>query len=86
MPDPVRVGEGDLILRARVPLEEELGLVPAWAAALIVGGILLVLAALIGLVGYGQLKRGVPPTPTETIDSVKEDVRAIRGLRKRGNS
>ena len=60
--------------------------VPAWAAALIVGGILLVLAALIGLIGYGQLKRGVPPTPTETIDSVKEDVRAIRGLRKRGNS
>ena len=60
--------------------------VPAWAAALIVGGALLVLAALIGLIGYGQLKRGVPPTPTETIDSVKEDVRAIRGLRKRENS
>ena len=60
--------------------------VPAWAAALIVGGALLVLAALIGLIGYGQLKRGVPLTPTETIDSVKEDVRAIRGLRKRENS
>lgn len=59
---------------------------PAWAAALIVGGILLLLAALIGLVGYTQLKRGVPPTPTHTIDSVKEDVRAIRGLRKRGTS
>ena len=60
--------------------------VPAWAAALIVAGALLVLAALIGLIGYGQLKRGVPLTPTETIDSVKEDVRAIRGLRKRENS
>jgi hypothetical protein len=59
---------------------------PAWAAALIVGGALLVLAALIGIIGYLQLKRGVPPTPTETIDSVKEDVRAIRGLRKRGTS
>ncbi len=60
--------------------------VPAWAAALIVGGALLVLAALIGLIGYQQLKRGVPPTPTHTIDSVKEDVRVIRGLKKRGTS
>lgn len=59
---------------------------PAWAAALIVGGALLLLAALIGVIGYLQLKRGVPPTPTQTIDSVKEDIRAIRGLRKRGTS
>jgi len=60
--------------------------VPAWAAALIVGGGLLLLTALLGLIGYGQLKRGVPPTPADTIDSVKEDVRVIRGQRKRGTS
>lgn len=56
---------------------------PAWAAALVVAGVLLLLAAIAGAIGAAQLKRGVPPTPTETIDSVKEDVRVVRGLRKR---
>lgn len=59
---------------------------PAWAAALIVGGALLLLAGIAGGVGVTQLKRGVPPTPTETIDSVKEDVRIVRGHRKREGS
>ena len=55
---------------------------PAWVAALIVGGALLLIAVLIALIGITVLKRGVPPTPTDTIDNVKEDVRAVRGLRK----
>ncbi len=57
---------------------------PPWAAALIIGAVLLIIAAIIAAIGIGQLKRGVPPTPTETIESVKDDVRAVRGLRKRG--
>ena len=57
---------------------------PAWAAALIVGGALLALAGITAAIGVNQLKHGVPPTPTETIESVKEDVRVVRGLRKRG--
>ena len=56
---------------------------PAWAAALIVGGTLLLLAGLAAAIGVGQLKNGVPPMPTETLESVKEDVRVVRGLRKR---
>jgi len=56
--------------------------VPAWAAALIVGGALLLLAAIAAAIGVAQLKHGVPPTPTETIESVKEDVRVVRGIRK----
>ncbi len=56
---------------------------PAWAAALIVGGALLALAGIAAAIGVSQLKHGVPPTPTQTIDSVKEDVRVVRGLRKR---
>lgn len=55
---------------------------PAWAAALIVGGALLLVAVIIALIGIAVLKRGVPPTPTDTIDNVKKDVRAVRGLRK----
>jgi hypothetical protein len=57
---------------------------PAWAAALIVGGALLVLAGIAAAIGVAQLRAGVPPTPTTTIESVKEDVRVVRGLGKRG--
>lgn len=56
---------------------------PAWAAALIVGAALLVLAGIAAAIGVAQLKHGVPPTPTQTIESVKEDVRVVRGIRKR---
>ncbi|MDX2025487.1 phage holin family protein [Microcella sp.] len=59
---------------------------PAWAAALIVAAALLVLAGITAAIGVAQLKHGVPPTPTQTIESVKEDVRVVRGLRKRGPS
>ncbi len=60
--------------------------VPPWAAALIVGGALLVLAGIAAAIGVAQLKHGVPPTPTQTIESVKEDVRVVRGIRKRESS
>lgn len=57
---------------------------PGWAAALIVAGALLVIAVVLGLIGYSILKRGVPPMPTESIDSIKRDIRAIKGIGKRG--
>ncbi|MDP3207820.1 MAG: phage holin family protein, partial [Rhodoglobus sp.] len=56
---------------------------PAWAAALIVGGALILIAALLVAIGIKQVKRGTPPTPTKTIDSIKQDVRAIKGIGKR---
>jgi hypothetical protein len=56
---------------------------PAWAAALIVAGGLLILGGIIGLIGVGQLKRGVPPAPTESIESIKKDVNVIKGTGKR---
>lgn len=55
---------------------------PAWAAALIVGGVLLIIAAILVLVGVNQLKRG-NPSPTETMTSVQKDVNAIKGIGKR---
>jgi hypothetical protein len=59
---------------------------PGWAAALIVAGALFIIAVILGLIGYSILKRGVPPIPTESIDSIKRDIRAIKGIGKRGES
>lgn len=57
---------------------------PGWLAALLVSAFLLIVAAILALVGYRVLKRGVPPVPTESIDSLQRDYRAIRGIGKRG--
>ncbi len=59
---------------------------PGWLSALIVGVVLLIIAVVIALIGLGQVKKGVPPAPTETITSVKKDVAAIKGVGKRANS
>lgn len=59
---------------------------PDWAAALVVAGALLLIAAVLALVGYRILKRGIPPLPTEAIESVQKDLSAIKGMGKRGES
>jgi hypothetical protein len=59
---------------------------PGWLAALIVAAFLLIVAGILALIGYRILKRGIPPLPTESIDSLKRDYRAIRGFGKRGTT
>ena len=59
---------------------------PGWLAALIVAAFLLIVAGILALIGYRILKRGIPPVPTESIDSLQKDYRAIRGIGKRGTS
>jgi uncharacterized membrane protein YqjE len=49
-----------------------------WLAALIVAAVLVVLAAIFGLVAVSRLKKGTPPAPTETIESAKEDVQWLK--------
>ncbi len=56
---------------------------PVWAAALIVGGVLLVLAGLLGLAGVGQVKRATPPTPEQAIASTKRDIQTVKESAKR---
>ena len=56
---------------------------PGWLAALIVAGGLLLITLILVLVGVANVKRGVPPAPTETIESVKKDINAIKGIGKR---
>lgn len=57
--------------------------VPGWLAALIVAALLLVFVAIFVLLGLNQLKKS-NPEPTETISSVRRDVKVIKGTAKRG--
>jgi uncharacterized membrane protein YqjE len=51
---------------------------PPWAAALIVGGVLLAMAGVAALLGKRQVSQATPPTPQQTIDSVKTDVEVVK--------
>jgi len=55
---------------------------PYWLAALIVGAFLVLIAVILVLVGVARLKKGVPPVPKESVDSVKDDVKAFKGVQQ----
>jgi uncharacterized membrane protein YqjE len=57
--------------------------IPGWLAALIVAFVLLVIAGILGLIGYRRLKKGIPPLPTKTIHGLKKDLNAVKGVGKR---
>jgi membrane protein len=50
----------------------------AWLAALIVTIVAGVLGAVVLLAGVRALKRGTPPVPDQTVDSVKEDIAWVK--------
>lgn len=54
-------------------------ILPFWAAALVVAGALLIVAAILALVGRKQMSRATPATPEATVRSVKADVAEIKG-------
>jgi hypothetical protein len=56
---------------------------PAWLAALLLAVVMLIVAGILGFVGWKRLKKGLPITPKRTIDSVKDDVNAVKGLGKK---
>lgn len=56
---------------------------PYWLAALIVTVVVLLAAGLLALVGKGSLAKGSPPVPGQALESVKQDVVAISGARRR---
>ncbi|MFJ9909922.1 phage holin family protein [Streptomyces sp. NPDC101152] len=51
---------------------------PVWAAALIVTGVLGVIAAIMVMSGKKQVEQASPPTPEQTIENVKADVAEIK--------
>jgi hypothetical protein len=59
---------------------------PAWAAAAIVAAVLLAVAGVMALLGRGELRRATPPTPEETLDSVRADVQTVTdAMRRKGH-
>ena len=52
---------------------------PAWASALIVAVVLLVGAAVAGLVGKKEIDQATPPAPERAMAGVREDVATIKG-------
>jgi uncharacterized membrane protein YqjE len=67
---------GTLIAAAILALAEAL---PAWAAALIVAGVLLVAAGIAALIGKKEVAGATPPAPERALAGVKRDVAALKG-------
>jgi hypothetical protein len=55
-----------------------------WLAALIVTAVFAVVAGIVLLVGVKILRRGVPPAPTESVGSIKEDVSWVKARARSG--
>lgn len=70
---------GVLLTAAVLGLAE---VMPGWLAALLVALLLLIIAAIIGLIGYRRLKGGIPPIPERTIKSVRRDIDTVKGMVK----
>lgn len=58
--------------------------VSAWLAALIVAAAYGVIAGVLALAGKSKVKKGVPPVPEQTIETVKEDVELTKQRAKAG--
>jgi signal transduction histidine kinase len=67
---------GTLIAAAVLGFAE---IMPAWAAALVVAGILLVVIVVLLAIAVATFKKGSPPLPTETFDSIVDDANALKG-------
>jgi uncharacterized membrane protein YqjE len=70
---------GVLIAAAILGLSEVLA---PWLSALIVGVVLLLIAGLLALLGQSRLKKGIPPLPQDSIESVKADIRTVKGVNR----
>lgn len=68
-------GVGCLILTAIFALALVL---PTWAAAVIVGAVVLLAAGVAALLGKKKLSDAAPPVPSATVENVKADVAEIK--------
>ncbi|WP_459957856.1 phage holin family protein [Nocardia sp. IFM 10818] len=51
---------------------------PVWASALIVTAVLAVITAVLALIGRKEVGQATPPTPEQTIETVKADIAQIK--------
>lgn len=56
---------------------------PLWAAALIIGGGLMLFAGMLALAGRHMLKRAGPAMPAEAVDNMRFDMETIKERAKR---
>ena len=77
----VLAGYGMAVVLAGVVLLLALVL-PAWIAAMIVGGALLLIAGVAALVAKGQFRKS-SPMPSEAVEHAKEDVAVVKEAMKR---
>jgi uncharacterized membrane protein YqjE len=70
------LGLGALVATAILALALVL---PAWAAALVVGAVLLLVAGGVALVGRRTMKDAVPPKPERATEGAHADVAAMKG-------
>ncbi|NUU06543.1 phage holin family protein [Leifsonia sp. C5G2] len=54
-------------------------ILPAWLSALIVAGILILIAVVAGLIGWSSLKKGLPPVPDDLGSELSADAKALKG-------
>ena len=54
-------------------------ILPAWLAAIIVAVILILIAVVLGLVGWRSLKKGMPPVPDDLGSELSADAKALKG-------
>jgi uncharacterized membrane protein YqjE len=57
-----------------------------WLAALIVFVVYVALAAVLAVVGRGRIQQAAPPTPEQTIETVKEDVQWAKTRARSGRT
>jgi len=50
---------------------------PAWAAALLVGIVLLIVAGVLALAGRSQVQRATPPVPEKALRGVRADIDTV---------
>jgi len=55
--------------------------VPLWAAALLGGGGVLIAAVVVAAIGAGTIAGSKSPKPSQTVESIREDIRVLRGER-----
>jgi uncharacterized membrane protein YqjE len=51
---------------------------PAWLAALAVAIVVFIVAAVLALIGRGQITKAFPPMPSEAVQGVTSDVQTVR--------
>lgn len=69
------LGLGALVAAAVLGLATVLA---AWLAALVVGGVLLVVAGALTAAGIGQVRNSAPPVPEQAMQSTKRDIETVK--------